>query len=75
MVSIVLPFAQECLCYPEYIVKRIFSRPRDNTMLTPNFFNKWFCRQSYIGKEQDFDLDALMKWILLPIKNINSNDV
>ena len=41
-----LPFTQKCLCYPKSIVQRIFSSPRDNTILTPNFFHKPFCMKN-----------------------------
>lgn len=38
--NLLLPFTQQCLGYPKAIVKRVFSRPRGNTILTPNFAHK-----------------------------------
>lgn len=43
--KIELPFPQQCLCRPKSIEKRIFPSPRHNTVLTPNFFHKPFCKK------------------------------
>lgn len=50
--NLLLPFTQQCLGYPKGIVKRVFTRPRGNTILTPNFAHKRLCSKQRKKRRQ-----------------------